>query len=142
MTTDSWIKSHDLRDLISRSYSQGEVISVLSSDTLERVYGKMKTFDVSQIPVIENNQIVGLIDETDLLRAVVGNPQGFNAQVGSVMINKLVTLEVTASVNKLLPIFEAGQVALVVEKGNFVGLITPLDFVNYLRKEPIKHGQK
>jgi cystathionine beta-synthase len=131
-------KTHDLRDLIARSYSQGEVVSVLSTDTLERVYGKMKTFDVSQVPVMEDNQIIGLIDETDLLRAVVGNPKGFNIEVGSVMINKLVTLEVTASVNKLLPVFEAGQIALVVEGKKFLGLVTPLDFVNYLRKEPIK----
>ncbi len=127
-------KSHDLRDVIARSFSQGEVVSVLSSDTLERVYGKMKTFDVSQIPVVDDNRIVGLINETDLLQAVLGNPQGFNIEVGSVMVNKLVTLEVTAPVSKLLPIFEAGQVALVVEQGNFVGLITPLDFANYLRK--------
>ncbi len=128
----------DLRDLITRFHSSGEVVSVLKSDTLEQVYLKMKMFDISQVPVMEDNKIVGLIDETDLLRAVVGSPDGFKIEVGAVMITKLVTLEVTASINELIPIFESEQVALVVEQGRFLGLITPLDFLNYLRKRKTK----
>lgn len=127
--------THDLRDLIARSYLQGEVVSVSPSDKLQQVYAKMKSFDVSQVPVIAENQIVGLMDETDLLLAVLGNPTGFAIKVESVMNDKLVTIEVNRPDKELLPIFESGRVAIVVEKGRFLGLITPLDFLNHLRKQ-------
>lgn len=127
--------THDLRDLIARSYLQGEVVSVSPSDKLQQVYAKMKSFDVSQVPVLDQNRIVGLMDETDLLLAVVGNPKGFAIPVESVMNDKLVTVEVKQPVHELVPIFESGRVALVVEKGRFLGLITPLDFLNHLRRK-------
>jgi cystathionine beta-synthase len=132
-----WEQSNtdDLRDVIARSYLQGEVVSVLPSDTLQQVYAKMKSFDVSQVPVIDQNRIVGLMDETDLLLAVLGNPEGFAIKVESVMNDKLVTVEVDHPMLELIPIFESGRLALVVEKGRFLGLITPLDFLNHLRKK-------
>jgi cystathionine beta-synthase len=130
--------AHDLRDLIARSYLQGEVVSVFPSDTLQQVYAKMKSFDVSQVPVIDQNRIVGLMDETDLLLAVLADAKGFSIKVDSVMKDKLVTIEVSRPVQELVPIFESGCVALVVEDGHFLGLITPLDFLNHLRKQTEK----
>lgn len=127
-------ETHDLRDLIARSFLQGNVVSTSAGDTLQHVYSKMKMFDVSQVPVMEDNKIIGLMNETDVLLAVTGNPQGFNIRVGAVMSKKFVTIEVTQPVTDLLPIFERCNAATVLDKGQFLGLITPIDFLNYLRK--------
>jgi cystathionine beta-synthase len=35
----------------------------------------------------------------------------------------------------LLPIFQRGHVAIVAEHGRFIGLITRIDLLNYLRKQ-------
>ncbi len=126
--------SNDLRDLISRSYLRGDVIWVGPEETLQRVYAKMKMFDVSQVPVMENGKLAGIIDETDILLAVVGNKAGFNMTAGTVMVQKLVTIDVAAPLTELVPIFEKGLVAIVLEKGQFLGIITPIDFLNHLRK--------
>jgi cystathionine beta-synthase len=37
-------------------------------------------------------------------------------------------------VAELLPIFERGMVAIVVDEGRFLGLITRIDVLNYLRR--------
>ena len=127
-------ESDNLRDLIARPYKSGDVIWVSPHDTLHQVYAKMKTSDVSQVPVIENDRILGLIDETDLLMTVTGNPNGFTAEAGQVMSDKLVTLDVSRPMTDLLPIFEKGRIASIVEKGKFLGLITSIDLLNHLRK--------
>lgn len=123
-----------LHDLIARLYKRGDVAWVSPGDTLQQVYAKMKMFDVSQIPVLEHDQIVGLIDEADVLITVMGNPNGFTAQAGQVMSGKLVTIDVKKPMADLLPIFEKGRVASVVDGDIFLGLITPIDFLNHLRK--------
>lgn len=126
--------SDDLRDLIARPYKRGDVIWVGPKDTLQQVYAKMKMFDVSQVPVIEDDRILGLIDEADVLLSVMGNDAGFVAKAGQVMNAKLVTVKVHQPMTDLLPIFESGRVASVIEDEKFLGLITPIDFLNYMRK--------
>lgn len=128
------IITHDLRDLIARPFLRGDVVSVSADDSLQQVYAKMKTFDVSQVPVMDGNKILGLINETDILLAVVGNPSGFSMTAGTIMSGKVVKLSVTSDVTDLLPAFEQGRVVAVVDRDQFLGLITPIDFLNYLRK--------
>jgi cystathionine beta-synthase len=128
------IEHHDLRDLIARPYLQGRTVSVTGSDTLQQVYAKMKMYDVSQVPVMEKAQIIGLMSEANVLLAVTGNPKGFSIRVGVVMSDKPTTLEVTQPITDLLPVFEKNGVACIVDKGQFLGLVTPIDFLNYLRK--------
>jgi cystathionine beta-synthase len=50
------------------------------------------------------------------------------------MVSKLNVLEVTASMESLLPVFERGQVAIIVDAGKFLGLITRIDLLNFLRR--------
>lgn len=126
--------TNDLHDLIARPYKNGDSVWVTAGDTLQQVYAKMKMFDVSQVPVLQDDKIVGLIDEADVLITVMGNPGGFNAKAGQVMSDKLVTIDVGAPYTALIAIFEQGRVASVTEGDKFLGLITPIDFLNHLRK--------
>ncbi len=128
------VETHDLRDLIARPFLRGDVISVAGGDTLQQVYAKMKTFDVSQIPVISEGRIIGIINETDVLLAVVANPQGFSMRARTIMTDKFSRIQFTQEVTDLLPVFEQGQVVAVTDRDQFLGLITPIDFLNYLRK--------
>src|SRR3984893_13044551 len=57
----------DLRDLVSRRYQDGSVVAVGPADTLLTAYNRMRIADVSQVPVLDNGALVGLLDESDLL---------------------------------------------------------------------------
>lgn len=125
---------HDLSDLISRSFRRGEVVFIKPSDTLQAALAKMKMFDISQLPVMEDGQLKGIIDETDLLLAVTRNSNGFGLKVQDAMTNNVETVEVGQNVDDLIPVFAKGRVGVVMDKGQFLGLITSIDFLNYLRK--------
>jgi len=124
----------DLRDLIARPFLRGQLIAIAPGDTLQRAYAKMKMFDVSQLPVLEHGKLVGLMDETDILLAVTGNEKGFAIPVGKVMTDKLITLQVNQPLTDLLALFARGLVGCIYEGEQFLGLITPIDFLNHLRK--------
>lgn len=126
--------THTLRDLITRPHRRGSAITVGPGDMLAAAYRKMKMYDVSQLPVMVKEELVGIITETDLLLAVTGNPDGFTIKVAQAMTRELTTVEVAASPSDLMAIFNQGMVVIVMDGAEFLGLITPIDLLNYLRK--------
>ncbi|MEO8439245.1 MAG: cystathionine beta-synthase [Spartobacteria bacterium] len=124
----------DLCDLISHRAEKGEVISVGPEDTLLTAFKRMRTVDVSQLPVLNgDNRAVGIIDESDLLVKVHRDPAKFNELVKSAMTDRLETLSPNAKISDLLGVFDRGRVAIVMEGNKFLGLITRTDLLSYLR---------
>lgn len=124
----------DLRDLILRPYSQRDTVVVGPKDLLTTAYQRMKLYDVSQLPVMDGEQLVGIIDESDVLLHVYGDEARFRDPVSVAMVSKLEKLDVKSPIEALLPVFDRGQVAIITDGDTFLGLITRIDLLNYLRR--------
>jgi cystathionine beta-synthase len=122
-------------DLIVRRYIEGSTITLKREDTLLQAYRRMKLFDVSQLPVLEGDCVVGILDESDLLLHTFENPGKFSERVEDAMSESVLTIPPTAAIQDLLPIFAKDLVAVVAEAGKFIGLITRIDLLNHLRKQ-------
>jgi cystathionine beta-synthase len=127
-------RSGDLRDLIVRRYSEGDVITVGPDDTLLTAYQRMRVADVSQVPVVENGKPIGILDESDVLLAVHKSEQRFRDPVRSAMTTKLQTLTPSASLESVYEVLDSGLVPLVMEGPTFLGLITRSDLLNFMRR--------
>ena len=148
MFNDYWMRDQgllrgpqrgDLRDLISRG-GEGSVVAVRPDDTLMMAYARMKLYDVSQLPVVDQSEahtrhIAGILDEWDILHAVSQDQEVFRRPVRDFMSSRLETVGPTTPITDLVPIFDKGMVAIVVEDGRFLGLITRIDVLNYLRRK-------
>jgi len=111
----------------------GEVV-VAPTDLLTVAYQRMKLYDVSQLPVMEGERIVGILDESDVLMHVYGDEARFRDPVSTAMITSLDIVDVMAPVESLMPIFDRGHVAIVMDGERFLGLITRIDLLNWLRR--------
>lgn len=125
----------DLRDLVSRRYQDGTVVMVGPSDTLLTAFNRMRIADVSQVPVLENGKLVGILDESDLLIRVQDGGGSFGDPVKNAMTDRLETFQPSASFHELRSILDRGEVAIVLDGDQFVGLITRIDMLNYLRRK-------
>jgi len=124
----------DLSDLISHRHEAGEVISVGPEDTLLTAFTRMRSADVSQVPVVDQNgQAIGILDESDLLVKVHRDSTQFNSLAKMAMTDRLETLSPKANISDLLEVFDRGRVAIVREGDKFLGLITRTDLLSYLR---------
>jgi cystathionine beta-synthase len=128
-------KHGDLRDLIGRPVEERATVSVEPEDTLLTAYGRFKLHDVSQLPVLEGEGIVGLIDEYDVLMAVTRGGSTFGDPVRKHMSTRLDTLSPSASLDEVLRILDNGHVPIVAEGPHFHGLITRIDLLNSLRRK-------
>jgi cystathionine beta-synthase len=124
----------DLRDLILRPYSQRDTVVVGPAEPLTTAYQRMKLYDVSQLPVMDADRIVGIVDESDVLLHVYADEAKFRDPVSTAMVSKLQMLDVKSPIEALLPVFDIGHVAIVMDADKFLGLITRIDLLNFLRR--------
>jgi cystathionine beta-synthase len=124
----------DLRELIARPHAEHAAVTVNATETVMAAYRRMKLYDVSQVPVMQDGRIVGIVDEEDILLEVVAHPEHFNEPVTRAMASHLVTVPVDAPVSQLMEIFKRGMVAIVMHGNEFQGLITRIDLLNWLRR--------
>jgi cystathionine beta-synthase len=140
--SDPWLVDHrlieraqhgDLRDLVARRASDGALVTVAPDDPLSVAYARMRASDVSQVPVLRDGALVGIVDESDVLVAISGG--GLTRAVAEVMSTQLETLPPSAPITALLPLFDQGKVGVIVDGGELVGLITRVDLINHLRQK-------
>jgi len=144
MYNDAWMadqgfveqeRHNDLRDLMTRRFDKGQVVSVGPEDTLLTAYKRMRISEVSQLPVMEGDRVVGILDESDLLLHVQKDPARFKDKVYTAMVNRLVTVPVTADIRTLTDLFDRNMVAIMVDGDRFLGLLTRMDLLNFLRRQ-------
>jgi cystathionine beta-synthase len=128
-------KTGDLNDLIMRKHTERACVSVAPSDSLNIAFNRMKLYDVSQLPVLKDEKIVGILDEYDVLMAFRNNSNALNITVENIMTSQLKTLTPDSHVEDAAKLIEQGLVAIIADNDNFYGLITKVDLINYLRTQ-------
>jgi cystathionine beta-synthase len=82
-----------VRDIVFARFSEGEEVVVHPEDPLRTAFVRMRAGDVSQLPVVDGDEIVGLVDESDMLSAVLeGSDSAFDLPVKEVMVTRLETI--------------------------------------------------
>jgi len=125
----------DLRDYIGRPAEERATVSVGPDDTLLVAFGRFKLNDVSQLPVLEGERIVGIIDEYDVLGAVTRKESHFRDVVRKHMTADLETLAPGDTLDQVIAILDRDHVAIVADRDKFYGLITRIDLLNSLRRK-------
>ena len=128
----------NVSDLIGKRYGEGGVVTVRPDDTLLTAYNRMRTSDVSQLPVVgDDGKLAGILDESDILSCVEGEEssrhQRFQQPVGAAMTTNVRTLPAQAPLSDLKPIFDRNEVAVVMDGDELLGVITRVDLINHLR---------
>ena len=135
----SWLKDNELTeeeekgnlaDLIRKRADKGEMISVKPQDTLMTAYNRMRASDVSQLPVLEEEKLVGIVDEEDLLLNVYKDETLFSKSIDSIMVRDLETLDVNSDEKELYKILSQGKIAILFDANIFLGFITKVDLIN------------
>ena len=126
----------DLRDLITRTYSTNSVVTVRPQDSLATAYSRMKLYDISQIPVIDDGKVAGIIDESDVLLALEDlDTKKFEEQVSKYMTANLEVLTPQNDLKDLIAILKKGYTAIIMDQKQFYGVVTKIDLLNYLKRK-------
>ena len=124
----------DLRDLIGRRHLEKEDYCLTPELPLHLAIKRMHMYDVSQMVILDSSEKpLGILDESDVLLAMVHDDTNANLPVSDFMTRRLEIVDPAVSMNDLVPIFRADRVAIVTDADHYYGLITRMDMINFLR---------
>jgi cystathionine beta-synthase len=134
--TESAWETNSVGDML-RSLPRRALVTAASADTVADSVMAMKEHGVSQLPVIDEGRLVGIVTESDLLAKLVDGRASLASAVAEVMFRNVRTIRAREDASKLLEIFGEGLVGLVVdETDRLLGIITKMDLVDLLTSRP------
>ena len=128
-------KSGDLRDLIGRPHDERATITVGPTDILTTAHNRLRNAGISQLPVMEQGKLLGVLTEDAIMQFVFGKPELMKAPVNDAMQTAFIQLDKDTSINNLVAMLHLQPYAAVVDGDDFLGLITRSDVLNYLRHQ-------
>lgn len=125
----------DLRDLVGRLHEEHATITVGPTDILTTAHNRLRNAGFSQLPVMDEGRLVGVVTEDAVIQFVFGQPELMNSPVKDAMQTAFIKLEKDTSINNLVAMLSVQPYAAVMDGDEFVGLITRSDVLNHLRKQ-------
>ncbi len=132
--TDSLWETNSLGDLL-RTMPPRNLITAASGDTVTATIATMKEEGISQVPVLDDDRLIGIVTESDLLGKLVDGHATPESAVAEVMFRDVTTVHVDEDAGRLTELFGKEKVALVVDdNGALVGLLSKMDLVEHLTR--------
>ena len=108
------------------------VITVSPLDRVRDVIARMHEHDISQMPVISEDKLVGIVTETTLLNQLVLGETAAQEAIAPIILRQVATVGGEASLESVTRMFADGSAVVVVDEDRVVGIITKIDLIDYL----------
>jgi len=137
---DDWLRENSfldeedtygrLRDLVE--HQEQTLITAHPEDGVKEIIQLMKKHAISQLPVLEGERLVGIISESDLVQALLSDPDNIARPISGLVDQNYVVVPPETPVARLAAIFGEGKVALVQEGSRICGLVTKIDLIDHI----------
>ncbi|HSY25842.1 MAG TPA: pyridoxal-phosphate dependent enzyme [Polyangiaceae bacterium] len=122
-----------VRDLLA-SRDTKPLVTAPPSASLRDVIAQMKTLGISQLPIVDNGKLRGIVAEVDLLRVLVAGGKTLDCRVDELMENEYATVTPNTKVELLQGVLADSKVAIVEDGDRILGIVTQIDLIDFLAK--------
>jgi cystathionine beta-synthase len=140
---DDWMRENGYLEDVAGSGSvadllavaeRREVVSVQVGDAIRDVAVLMRKHGVSQVPVLDGGSVAGIVTEAGVLTHLLDHPGASDEAVGEIVVNSYSAVEADTTIAVLADMFTRVKMALVMERGAVVNVITRIDVIDYVSK--------
>jgi cystathionine beta-synthase len=138
---DTWLRENGfsipdrdmgcVADILARKPSN-DVITTHPDEPVRQVVERMKQHDISQMPVLANGKLQGVIAENDLLRFLINANNQAEAPIAGLIDDNFSVVDPANSVSMLEQFFSRGRVVLVLDGEKLCGIITKIDYIDHV----------
>lgn len=122
-----------VRELLDHKGRGRELVVANPTQRVSEVIGMLKVHGVSQVPVVEDSKVLGILTESRLFeRALAGN-RGTET-VRDLADANYCTVDESTEIGVLTELFKRAKVAIVIEAGKPFDIITRIDLIDYISK--------
>lgn len=140
---DDWMRNHGFledksfgtaRDIIESRANSQQLVVVEKTDSVRDAISLMNAKSVSQIPVMENGQVVGSITDNKLLLKIIENPELKDAPVEKVMEESMKFVALDSTLDVLSSMVDKEKAVLVRDHNHQIHIITKHDILEAITK--------
>jgi cystathionine beta-synthase len=126
------VKSTKIGAILQRKTDFSPLVAVSSRDTLSHAANLLQKLNISQLPVIDDNQVVGSLNEASLMKFLYDGINFSNQEVSAVMGKPLPILDEQVDVSEAYRVLLSGTTGIIVKSNDVpIGLITKADLIRY-----------
>mgnify|MGYP001196023705 FL=1 len=125
----------DLRDFIGRLHSDGATSTVGPTDTLTTAHNRLRNSGFSQLPVVNDGKLLGVITEKSIINFTIEQPELMLSAVKEAMELSFPKLDKKDNFNKLRERLSDQSYTVILDGKKFLGLVTRSDVINFIRKK-------
>ncbi len=108
------------------------LITASPSDRVREVINAMKTHDISQIPVMMDGQLIGMISESTLLTQMVTAGSSADESIAAIVNRQVTTVTSDKALESVMGLFGSNPAVVVVDNEQVIGILTKIDLIDYL----------
>ena len=118
-----------------------EIITIEPGDSAESVIRKMRTYGISQFPVVQKGKLMGIVGEADLIHPLYDGDIKTEEPIEPLIRKNFSQVSPEDSISKLAEILESGNSCVVMSENKIDGIITKIDLISYLSERMKKEGK-
>ncbi len=119
-------------DMLRVLHKAPKVVFATSQDSVEKVVKQMREEGVSQLPVMKDMEVIGMIAETSLLRPLISGSIRPSDKIESLIDTNYTMVQESDPISRLNEAFTAGKVVLVAEGSKAKHILTKIDLISFL----------
>jgi cystathionine beta-synthase len=140
---DDWMRNHGFledktfgtaRDIISARNGSYQLLVSQKTDKVKDTIYLMNSKSVSQIPVMEDGQVIGSITDSKLLSKIIENPDLKDATVADVMEESMKFVALDSTLDVLSSMLDKQKAVLVRDDNHQVHIVTKHDILEAMTK--------
>lgn len=140
--SDEWMQENRFLDLETISLKRvlqekdasfPELIFVDPGDAVRVALGKIREYNISQLPVIEDGKAVGSLEESDLMERVIENSMLIDQPVKEIMKPSFPTVSLNSNIEEVKKwLTRHNPAVLIQQRDTIVGIITKSDLLEFI----------
>jgi cystathionine beta-synthase len=119
-----------VRDLLVGKASN--IVTARPNMKVREVIGTLKSLGISQLPVVDADRLLGIVHEVDLLRHLVSGAGTLDSSIENLIESDYASVSPDTKIELLQGVLNEAKLALVLDSGKMVGLVTKIDLITYL----------
>ena len=108
------------------------IVTATPEESISDALRKMEEYNISHLPVLEDNKSVGLLEEADIMAKLMNSPDFINKKVSEIMDKPLPVFDEQDDIKDAIKSLKKSPAVLVSEFGNIVGILTRYDVLDFV----------
>lgn len=138
MFNDDWMRERgfldeglkNAKDLVAKHGDKG-LVTCGSEELVSHAVAKMKTYNISQIPITKDGEVVGYVDDARLYQGIIEQVEGMNTPLSAVMQDPLPILPANATIEEISKKISKLVPAVLIDLGaGKLHIVTRYDLIN------------